>query len=66
MTTVDDIKLAITGLSARDFAELQAWYEAYAAQLWDEQIEADVQAGRLDKLAEEAVQAFRSGQVSEL
>lgn len=66
MTTVDDIKLAITGLSAQDFAKLQAWYEAYAAQLWDEQIEADVQGGRLDKLAEEAVQAFRSGQASEL
>ncbi len=66
MTTVDEIKVAITQLPPEALHELRVWYEQFDAQLWDEQLEADVAAGRLDQLADEALQAFRTGQITEL
>ncbi|MBA3943809.1 MAG: hypothetical protein H0X37_04525 [Herpetosiphonaceae bacterium] len=66
MTTVEEIKTAITRLPPQALQELRAWYEHFDADQWDAQIEADISAGRLDRLAEEAVQAFRNGQTTEL
>lgn len=48
--SVQEIETAITRLSDHDVAELLAWLEEYHAQLWDEQIEHDAEAGRLDAL----------------
>ena len=64
--TVDEIRIAITALSPEGLQELHAWYEQFDAQLWDRQVEADVAAGRLDDLAEEAIRAFRNGETTEL
>ncbi|HEY0606648.1 MAG TPA: hypothetical protein VGD58_27225 [Herpetosiphonaceae bacterium] len=66
MTTVDEIKTAITQLPPEALHELREWYEQFDAQLWDQQIEEDVAAGRLDNLAEEAIRAFRNGETTDL
>lgn len=66
MTTVDEIKAAITQLPPDALHELREWYEQFDAQLWDQQIEEDVAAGRLDDLAEEALRSFRNGETTEL
>ena len=36
------------------------------AEIWDMQLEADVAAGRLDDLAEEALRSFHNGETTEL
>ena len=66
MTSVEDIKQAITQLPPEALHELRAWYEQFDAQLWDKPIEADVATGRLNDLAEEALQAVRNNQATEL
>jgi hypothetical protein len=66
MTTVNDIKTAITHLTKEELRELRTWYEQFDADQWDAQIEADVTAGRLDALADEAIRAFRAGMTPEL
>jgi hypothetical protein len=66
MTTVDDIKVAITQLSPAALQELRVWYEQFDAQLWDQHIATDIAAGRLDHLAEEAIHAFHRGETTEL
>jgi hypothetical protein len=66
MTTVDDIKVAITQLSPEALHELRVWYEQFDAHRWDEQIMTDIAAGRLDQFAEEALRAFHSGETTEL
>jgi hypothetical protein len=66
MTTVDDIKVAITQLSPEALHELRIWYEQFDAQRWDEQIATDIAAGRLDQLAEEAIRAFHNGETTAL
>ena len=45
---IQEIKTAITQLSAEQTIELSAWLEGYLAQAWDRQIESDLTAGRLD------------------
>ena len=66
MTTLNEIKTAITHLTEEERQELRTWYEQIDAEQWDAQIEQDVAAGRLDTFADEAIQAFRSANVTEL
>ena len=63
---VEEIKTAITQLSPQALGELRAWYEQFDSQEWDSQIEADVEAGRLDNLAEVAIRSFRAGDYTEV
>ena len=55
MTSVQDIKVAIEQLAPEQLAAFRAWFEAFDARQWDQQIEEDLSSGRLDWLAEEAL-----------
>jgi hypothetical protein len=66
MTTVEDIEKAIKKLHAREFDRLRAWFDEYQAGRFDEKIERDAQAGKLDQLAEQAVADFRKGRTRAL
>jgi len=66
MSTVQEIEAAISKLSPNDLRELRGWFEAFDTEAWDEQIEKDAKAGRLDHLIEEARRDYRNGQCSEL
>jgi hypothetical protein len=58
---VKEIEIAITRLSAKDVAKLVSWLENYQAQLWDRQIEEDLEAGRLDALLAEVDKEYEAG-----
>jgi hypothetical protein len=66
MTTVERLKAEISELSPAEFAELLVWLREYEADEWDRQIERDANAGKLDRLAEEALEAYRRGETTEL
>jgi hypothetical protein len=57
MKTVAEIENAIGQLPDEDLAALRAWFAEFDAAVWDRQFERDVAEGRLDALAEEALQA---------
>jgi hypothetical protein len=59
--SVKEIEAAITRLPAKDLAELMAWLQEYAAQVWDKQIEEDLEAGRLDALLAEVDKECQAG-----
>ena len=59
--SVKEIESAITQLSAKDLAELMAWLENHHAQMWDKQIEDDLEAGRLDALPPRLTMNMRQG-----
>jgi hypothetical protein len=63
---IEDIEAAITQLSIDDVAELLAWLEGFHAQLWDKQIEEDLEAGRLDALMAEVEAEYEAGPVQPL
>ena len=55
MTSVQDIKAAIEQLAPEQRTAFRAWFEAFDARQWVQQIEQDLSSGRLDWLAEEAL-----------
>ena len=61
MTTLEDIEKALSELPPDQLAEFRAWFEAFDAARFDERIERDAKAGRLDRLAEQALADFRAG-----
>jgi hypothetical protein len=54
MTEVEQLKKRIRDLSLGQLARFRAWFIEFDAQVWDRQIEADLEAGKLDRLIEEA------------
>jgi hypothetical protein len=66
MTAVEDIEKAIEKLGAREFDRLRAWFDDYQAARFDEKIERDAQAGKLDPIAKQAIADFRKGRAREL
>lgn len=55
MGNIQEIEEAVLKLSPEELADFRAWFAEFDAAAWDEQIEKDVTAGRLDRLAEEAL-----------
>ena len=55
---VKEIESAIADLPPAEIAELAKWFEEFHAQIWDQQIERDLNAGRLNSLLDEAKQDF--------
>jgi hypothetical protein len=51
---------AIVQLPAEDLDKLMDWLEDYRAQMWDEQIEKDLEAGRLDTLLAEVHEEYEA------
>lgn len=62
MSNVEAIEQQIGKLSPKELAAFRRWYVAFDAEAWDRQFEADVQAGKLDTLADAALRAHTSGQ----
>jgi hypothetical protein len=61
MTAVERLEREIAGLSTVDLAALRAWFAIFDAETWDRQFEHDVEAGRLDALAEAALAEHQAG-----
>lgn len=66
MSPVEIIEQQIEKLSPEELARLREWFAQFDAMSWDQQFEADVQAGKLDGLADRALQSHASGQSTKL
>ena len=58
---IKEIESAIAQLPPSELAQLAKWFEEFQAQVWDEQLEQDVKAGRLEALLKQAEQDFEQG-----
>lgn len=65
MSNIEDIEAAIRRLSPSERATLRAKLADLDAAEWDEQLENDVAAGRLDWLADEARDDLKSGRATD-
>jgi hypothetical protein len=66
MSNLKDVEHAVRQLSSDELAAFRAWFAEFDAEIWDRQFEEDVAAGRLDKLAEKALQHLREGRCTDL
>lgn len=66
MSELERIEQQVLQLSIEDLAKFRAWFIELDHHLWDQQIEADVVAGKLDRLIAEARADFNAGKAREI
>jgi hypothetical protein len=64
--TIEDLEKAVAKLPPDDFTRFRAWFEQFDAARFDEKIERDARNGKLDRLAESALDDLRKGRAREL
>lgn len=64
--SVAELELLVAGLAADEFALFSRWFDEFRAQRWDSEIEADMQAGRLDRAGQRADEDFEVGRCIDL
>ena len=66
MTRVQRLARGIEELTPKELAAFRKWFQEYDSAVWDEQIEQDAVAGKLDQLAEKALADHKAGRTKEL
>jgi hypothetical protein len=64
--TIEDLEKAVAKLPPEQLAQFRAWFEEFDGARFDEKIERDAKAGKLDRLADAALDDFRGGRAREL
>jgi hypothetical protein len=64
--SLQELESEVTRLSKPDLAAFYQWFEEFVAEAWDKQMEADVDAGKLDSLARQADAQFEAGRCTPL
>lgn len=61
MSEIEQLERTVSNLSPGDLAQFRAWFLEFDARVWDQQIESDLKAGKLDKLIAEARTEYEQG-----
>jgi hypothetical protein len=59
--SIEDLEKAVADLPPDQYAEFRAWFEAFEADRFDRKIERDAQAGKLDRLGDQAIDDLHKG-----
>lgn len=54
MTNLAEIEAAIQQLPEEEVRQLSVWLQAYLDEMWEQQIESDLESGKLDRLIAQA------------
>lgn len=65
MTTLQEVEEAVRRLPPTELEAFRVWFAEYDYARWDEQLDKDVRAGRLDALADEALRHREEGSCTE-
>ncbi len=66
MTKIQRLEKEIEELTSSELAAFRKWFQEYDAAVWDEQIEQDAIAGKLDRLAEKAIADHKAGRTEQI
>lgn len=66
MSKVEQLEKQVQSLSQEELAEFRAWFVEFDHLLWDRQLEADSRAGKLDKLAAQALADYKAGKARKI
>lgn len=66
MTRVEQLEREVEKLTPEELASFRDWFAEYDWQVWDRQLERDVAAGKLDRLAAEALAELERGETTEI
>jgi hypothetical protein len=59
--SVKEIETEVAKLPPKDVRAFAQWFEEFLADQWDQQIESDVAAGKLDTIAKKVDKDFEAG-----
>jgi len=62
MTKVQTIEKEVKSLNKNELAEFRDWFQAFDSEAWDAQIEQDILSGKLDQIAQEALEEHQRGE----
>jgi hypothetical protein len=65
MTSIEEIEKAVAQLTPEQFAKFRDWFDEFQARMFDEQIDRDAKAGKLDKLMSRARESHNAGRREE-
>ena len=65
MTNVESLEREVEKLTVEELAVFRTWFVEHDWRGWDHELEQDVAAGRLDRLAEEALAECDRGETKE-
>ena len=66
MTTLFEIETAIKQLPPKDVQQLVIWLQSHVNDYWDQQLESDLYAGKLDNLISKAERDIAAHHIREL
>jgi len=66
MTKLDKLEMAVASLPEEEYRQFRRWFLDRDWDKWDTEIEEDSQAGKLDFLVEEALEARNRGRLEDL
>ena len=66
MTKVEKLENEVQQLNPDELTAFRDWFRKYDSDEWDKEIEGDILAGRLDRLAEEVIAAHKAGRTREI
>lgn len=66
MSQVEMLEQNIKQLSPSDLAAFRSWFIEFDAADWDRQIEADSETGKLDRLAQAAIEEYKAGKTKSI
>lgn len=66
MDSLREVENAVRQFFPEELAAFRARFARFDAEVWDRQFKEDAAAGRLDQLADEAIQDLRTGRYKDL
>ena len=66
MSKVETVEQQVKELSPEELGVFREWFASFDAEVWDHQMEADILAGKLDSLADRALQDHAAGRSTRL
>ena len=66
MSSVAEIEKALSVLPVEEVWKVADWLQQYLEDRWDDQIDDDIAAGRLDRFADKALADYHAGNVKPL
>ncbi len=66
MTKTEKLEQEIKKLKPNELSAFREWFKNFDSESWDKQIDEDIKKGKLDQLANKAIEEHTSGRTKEI
>ena len=66
MTKTEKLEQEIKKLNPNELSAFREWFKNFDSEVWDKQIDEDIKKGKLEQLANKAIEEHTSGRTKEI